>query len=209
MAKKSNKSTAPKEEVVIEKEDLFEKEEVVEEEETVTNKVSNEDKLVKDIVKKEKETKRVYKDEDLIPCRSITSGGLYVEGDRTHYLYTWADYGDVVDVEYRDLIFMIRQNNKNVFEPRFIIEDAELVSQFKNLDNLYTTMYEIGDFETLLSLNVRDLEAQIKLLPSGAQNAFKQYVVTAIDNRTLDSVQKIKVIDNIFKTNLLLTLAQN
>ena len=42
-------------------------------------------------------TVRKYDPEDMIPCRSVTNGCLYITGNRSNFGYVWADYGDVVD----------------------------------------------------------------------------------------------------------------
>ena len=48
----------------------------------------------------------------------------------------------------------------------------------------------------------------IKALPVGCKNAIKGVAATMIDNGSLDSIQKIKALDEIFETNMLLTLVQ-
>lgn len=69
-----------------------------------------------------KEDVKTFSPEDTIPCRSLVSGGLYIEGARSHILYSWADCGDVVDVEYRDLIYLVRtREDVNIYSPRIII----------------------------------------------------------------------------------------
>lgn len=149
-----------------------------------------------------------YNNTDTIPCRSICNGRLFIDGARSKIFYQWADYGDIVDVEYQDLLFMIRSNDANIMLPRIIIEDEEFVSQNKNLEKLYESLYSMQDFREILSLSPSQMRDAILSLPKGAQNAIKGVASTMIDNGTLDSVAKIKIIDEIFGTNLLLTLAQ-
>ena len=48
----------------------------------------------------------------------------------------------------------------------------------------------------------------INALPMGCKNALKGITATMIDNGQLDSIQKIKALDEIFETNMLLTLVQ-
>lgn len=147
--------------------------------------------------------------EELIMCRSNTSGGLYVEGNRSKYVYTWADYNDVVGVEYRDLVFMIRSNDKTVFEPRIIIEDDEIIEQFKQLQNLYESLYNVDDLTEVLNLPVRQMKDVIENMPKGAKEALKGIAATMISEHRLDSISKVKTLDEIFNTKLLLTLAEN
>lgn len=166
------------------------------------------EKVEKTVVKEEK-TEIVFNPEDTIPCRSLVSGGLYIEGSRSHLLYSWADCGDVVDVEYRDLIYLVRTRaDVNIYSPRIIIEDEEFVKQNKALKELYDSLYSAGDLNTILTLPVPKMKAEISKLPIGAKEALKGMVATMIDSRVLDSVQKIKALDEIFGTKMLLTLAQ-
>lgn len=157
----------------------------------------------------EESKSRKFLQEDLIPCKSIVSGGLYVEGARSKMLYTWADYDDVVEVEYRDLLFMVRsRENSTIYEPRIIVLDNDFISQNKALADFYESMYTTDDLREIIKLPVPKMKKEIEKLPEGIRNAIKGLAATMIDTRTLDSVQKIKALDEIFGTSMLLTLVQ-
>lgn len=175
---------------------------------SMTRTVSNEETVMaKDT--EEKVIKKKYGQEDLIPCRSLVSGGLYIIGARSNFLYTWADYGDVVDVEYRDLVYMLRSNDKSVFEPRIIIEDEQIVSENKVIEELYNSLYSAGDFNTILNLSIAEMKKRIEQLPIGARDAFKDYVVSMIEKKQLDSIKKVKAIDEYFGTSFLMALTED
>ena len=89
--------------------------------------------------------KKVYDDSDLIPCRSIVNGQLFIKGTKSGMPYMWADYNDVANIEYQDLIYMIRSTDKSVFEPRIIIDDEDLVAQYPKLTELYESLYSMSD----------------------------------------------------------------
>ena len=152
---------------------------------------------------------RVFAPEDTIPCRSLVSGGLYIEGSRSHILYSWADCGDVVDVEYRDLVYLVRtREDVNIYSPRIIIEDEDFIEQNKSVKDFYDSMYTTGDLNDILLLPISDMKSAIEQLPRGAKESIKGIASTMINSHILDSVQKIKVLDEIFGTNMLLTLVQ-
>lgn len=152
---------------------------------------------------------RKYNPEDLIPCRSMVSGGLYIEGDRSKFTYSWADYGDVNDVEYRDLIYMVRTNgNKSIYEPRIIVEDEEFINQNPSLKKFYDSLYTTTDLIGILDLPENRMKEVVESLPIGCKNALKGIVSTMIDDNRLDSIGKIKTLDSIFGTNMLLTLVR-
>lgn len=173
-----------------------------------TEEVTKPEKPVKKVEKKVEQTKK-YNPEDLIPCRSLTSGQLFLNGERSRLVYQWADYGDVVDVEVRDLDFLIKSNrNVNIYGPRFIIQDDEFVSQYPELVKFYSTVFSIKDLMDIVDLPIPQMRREIEGLPETAKNNFKNILSTMIDNHTLDSVQKIKFLDEILGTQLLLTLVQ-
>ena len=152
----------------------------------------------------EKKTKK-YEATDGIPCRSITPGGLYMEGLKSHILYEWADNGDVTEVEYQDLVAAIRSNLSYVQKPYFIIEDENIVSQFPQIVKIYDSMYSIKDLKDVLTtLSPKDMKATILSLPDGAKESVKHIASQMISNGSLDSVQKIKYLDEIFNTKLML-----
>lgn len=168
-------------------------------------KVTNESKITNTPVVEE----RIFNPEDTIPCRSIVSGGLYIEGSRSHILYSWADCGDVEDVEYRDLIYLVRTRaNANIYSPRIIIEDEDFINQNKSVKDFYDSMYDTSDLNQILLLPISQMKAEIANLPIGAKESIKGIAATMIDSHVLDSVQRIKALDEIFGTNMLLTLVQ-
>lgn len=168
-------------------------------------KVTNESKTTNTPVVEE----RIFNPEDTIPCRSIVSGGLYIEGSRSHILYSWADCGDVEDVEYRDLIYLVRTRaNANIYSPRIIIEDEDFINQNKSVKDFYDSMYDTSDLNQILLLPISQMKAEIANLPIGAKESIKGIAATMIDSHVFDSVQRIKALDEIFGTNMLLTLVQ-
>lgn len=149
------------------------------------------------------DSSRIYDDSDLIPCRSITTGELLVEGQKSKALYRWADYGYVEHMEYRDLLYDIRSaSNSFANKPCFIIEDEELVSQFPKLEALYASLYTNGDFDELLDQDPAALKQIVPALPKGVRESFKSYVATQIRNGNFDSMNRIKALDEVFGTSM-------
>lgn len=151
-------------------------------------------------VKKEKKT---YAPSDGIPCKSITNGGLYMPGLKSNILYTWIDAGEVIDVECQDLQAAIRSNNGYVMNPLFVIEDEEFVAQFPQLKKIYETLYSVGELEDVITkLSPGSMKATILSLPKGAQDAIKHLASKMVSDGRLDSVKKIKTLDEIFDTEM-------
>lgn len=156
-------------------------------------------------VKKKEKTQRKFEATEGIPCKSITSGGLYMEGIKSHIVYEWADNGDVTEVEYQDVVAAIRSNASYISKPYFIIEDEDVLEQFPQIKKKYESMYSIKDLrDVLIDLPVKSMKATILSLPEGAKESIKHLASQMISNGSLDSVQKIKTLDEIYGTELML-----
>ena len=167
------------------------KKEVVSEETTV----ATESKIVKKTVRK-------FAPDDLIVCRSITFGELLLTGKKSKLLYSWANYGDTTEVEYQDLQALKSTRSSYLFKPRFIIEDEELVEQWgKDFGDIYKNIEDV-DAEDLLKLPVAQLRSKLKKASKGVQQAIKNIAGEKILNGSLDSLAKIKAIDEILGTDL-------
>lgn len=151
--------------------------------------------------------KRKFSTSDLIPCISITPGEMFFIGDKTKKLYTWADADDIAYIEYCDLAFAVRAKNKMVYKPRFIIQDGDFLSEFHDIEEIYGSLYSTQDLKNILKLSPSQMEKEINTLPEGAKDSLKHIAATMIDNGTFDSAQRIKILDKIFGTNMLIKLA--
>ena len=207
MKKTNNKNTTTKsktENIQVE-ETIVASTEVTESTEEIVENEKIEEKATKQVETVVEKKPRKYEATDGIPCKSITPGGLYMEGIKSHILYEWADNGDVTEVEYQDLVAAIRSNVSYIHKPYFIIEDEDIVAQFPQINKIYESMYSIKDLkEVLTDLSPRDMKATILTLPEGAKESIKHIASQMISNGSLDSVQKIKFLDEIFDTRLML-----
>ena len=61
----------------------------------------------------------------------LEKGMILVNGGAVSKNYKLKN-GDVIDIEYQDLIYMVRTRaNKDIYEPRIIIEDEDFLAEFK------------------------------------------------------------------------------
>jgi hypothetical protein len=152
--------------------------------------------------KSTKKVARKFEPDDLIVCRSITFGELLLTGKKSKLLYSWANYGDTTEVEYQDLQALKSTRSSYLFKPRFIIEDEDLVEQWgKDFGDIYKNIEDI-DAEDLLKLPVAQLRSKLKKASKGVQLAVKNIAGDKILNGSLDSLAKIKAIDEILGTDL-------
>lgn len=160
-------------------------------------------------VEKTVATKKEFKNDDQIPCRSVTNGELLMVGSKSGALYRWADCNYVEYVDYQDLLYATRAHSSYLFKPFFVVMDEDFVSQNKELDKLYRDMYTFSDISEILDLPASEMKEVIGQLPAGVKEAVKGVAATQIDNGTFDSIKKIRILDEIFGTSMLQILLDN
>lgn len=158
-----------------------------------------------DVVKEKiaRTEKKKFKDTDVIPCKSITSGELGMIGVKTNINYTWFGRNDIVDVEYQDLTAAIRSGKKQVLSPAFVIQDDDFIAEFPQIAKIYDSMFSTDDLKDIFDLSPNQMKSVILQLPTGAKESIKHIAATEISSGRLDSVQKIKALDDIFDTKFM------
>lgn len=149
-----------------------------------------------------KKTKKKFEQTDFIMCRSVIQGGLFLEGAKTKQLYRWTDYGDETEVEYRDLVSEVRAKSAFVFSPYFIVEDEDFIEEFPQLKQFYNQYYSVKDLREILSLPLSSMAKKIEELPNGAKESLRSLAASMISSGAIDSVSKIKKLDEIFDTDM-------
>ena len=140
--------------------------------------------------------------DELILCRSVRFGELRLIGPKTHMAYSWANEGDVREVEYQDLVSWRALRHKYLFEPMIIIEDEDLVEEWKaDLGDLYDKLQTI-DIKAMFKLPERQFVAQLKKLPAGMKTTVQNMAYSMIQDRTLYDLRIIDAIDEILGTEL-------
>lgn len=154
-----------------------------------------------------KPTPRKYAPDDLIPCRSVTYGELLLSAPKSKLMYVWANYNDVTEVEFQDLQALKSTRSNYLFRPRIVIEDEELVEQWsKDFKDMYSKIIHV-DVEEIFDLPLGKFKTALKNAPKGVQQAVKNIAGEKIMNGSLDSLAKIKAIDEILGTDLKLYLS--
>ena len=149
--------------------------------------------------------KRKFGANDPIECRSVTYGELLLPGKKSQLLYRWMNYGDTTEVEYQDLQALKSMNSPYLKAPMFVILDEELLEQWPEFKPLYESVM-VDDFEKLFTLPINQFKAKLKKFPASYRETIKNVASAMILDGTLDSVQKIKAIDECLNTDLKLYL---
>lgn len=161
----------------------------------------NNEEPVEQLVPQKKEKKK-FQQHDLIMCRSVVDGGLFLEGSKTKQLYQWNDYGDESEVEYRDLVAEVRVKSNFVFAPWFIVEDDDFVEEFPQLKQFYSQYLNIKDLREILDLPVNQMAKKIQELPKSTKDSIRNLAASMVKSGAIDSVSKIKKLDELFETDM-------
>ena len=148
-----------------------------------------------------------YAKTTLIPCRSICNGVLYVHGPNSNSDYMFWNFDDVQDIQFQDLDAFVKRHANCIYKPQFIIEDEEFIAQNPQIQQVYDSMYTKQDLREILNLPKAQMVKAINELPLGAKEAIKGLASSMIERGTLDSIEKVKAIDEIFDTKLIFTVA--
>lgn len=154
----------------------------------------------KPVVKKQT---RKFDPNETFSCRSVCYGELILEGYKSKILYTWANCGDYADVEYQDLQALQSRKSHFLTDPLFIIEDEELVEHWGTLLKPIYTKIEEDDIEQLLKLTPSQLKKKLKTVPVGIKESIKTMAAAKILSGELDSLNRIKAIDEVLGTELM------
>lgn len=166
----------------------------------LVEELNKDDSVVSEEPKKKE--KKKFQQTDLIMCKSVVVGGLFLEGSKTKQIYQWNDYGDESEVEYRDLVAEVRSRSAYVFNPWFIVEDEDFIEEFPQLKQFYTQYLSVRDLKEILELPVSQMAKKISELPSGAKESLKTIAASMVSSGAIDSVAKIKKLDEIFETDM-------
>lgn len=174
------------------------------------NKPAEKDKEIKTssesvapIITRKKPNRSSHDPEERILCRSVTQGSLLYPAKKSGITYIWDEYGDEAEVEYQDLLPLYLTKSPYLMNPWFIIEDMELVEEWSDrLGPLYSNIYQYEDIDYVLSLPTEDFRTAVLTMPTGLRDGLKTKIATKIDEGSFDSLQKIKIVDQILGTDL-------
>lgn len=163
-----------------------------------TPEIETDEKSVEDEPVKKTARKKQFDDHDYILCHSVTAGGLGIIGGKTDTYYRFDQYGAECDIEYIDLVQLVRSRSEHIFMPRIIIDDEDFLAEFPQVTEAYNNMYSRGDLKKILALPADRMRVEIEKLPDGAKDTIKTMAATNIANGTLDSIASVRVLSDIF-----------
>ena len=157
------------------------------------------------VEKPQKKELRKFAQDDLILCKSVTYGELLLPGKKSKLLYIWSNYGDTTEVEFQDLQALRSTRSTYLMNPYFVIEDEELLDQWPELKAVYDKTMAL-DIDGLFSLPINQFKKKLRDMPIGFREPVKNIAGEKIRDGSLDSIAKIKAIDEALGTELRLMI---
>lgn len=143
-----------------------------------------------------------FNQDDKILCSSVSAGVTHVKGQKTGEIYTFESEGASEYIEYRDLVAAVRTNSDIIFKPFIIVKDKDFIDEQDKLKKFYDSLYTIEDYNEFFRVPAQRMKNILDQLPDGIKNTIKSMAVTKIANGSLDSVARIKALDEYFGTQL-------
>ncbi len=171
---------------------------------TKTNTVNESEEIKTEEVKQTqtKSAPKKFNPNDGIKCRSVTHGILFVDGLATNMKYTFVDYDYETEITYRDLVALVVARNKAIYNPRIIIMDEDFIAEYPTLSKFYDEHFATKNIKDILDLPDYQMKEAISKLPKGAVESLKSIAVNQIVSGEIDSIRKIKALDEAFGTDL-------
>lgn len=158
------------------------------------------DALIKSILSNANQNTNDNHEKQYVMCRSVTSGGLNINC-KSGNVYEFNKYGSDCEIEYHDLVALVRKHSDHIFEPRIVIEDEAFIAEFPQLSKAYEKLYTKQDLEDILRLQPAQMTEQIKSLPASVFENLRNIVATKIADGSIDSVRKIRALSEIYDSD--------
>ena len=155
------------------------------------------------VVETVKEAKK-FKDTDLVACLCMFPGTVGMTGRRTGNVYLWEDMGVTEYVEYQDLRSeVLNKKSMYIYKPLIIVEDEDFLDQNPTLEKMYKDMYTPDEIISKIRKETPEgMRKFVEALPTGIKDSVKNIASTMMHDGILYDIRKIRILDNIFETDL-------
>lgn len=170
---------------------------------TKTTKTSKNNVVLEEAKKETKKEVKTFKEDEGILCRSITRGELIYIGKKSNTKYIFSNHDDTCEIEVRDLNSLKASKSAYLYNPLFVIEDEEFLSQpkWKDIKEMYDRTVA-NDINEIIDKPIGQFKQIVSRLNKGYKDALASEVATRIHENNFDSLSKIKAIDEICGTDL-------
>lgn len=138
---------------------------------------------------------------ELIPVMNITNGTLVYTSRKTGLSVKFEKYGDVEYLEVGELLTMRSGQKRFIDEPWILIMDDEVV-EYLGLDKMYKKLVSPQNVDQIFSFDAETFKEIVDNAPIGYAQLIISRAKAKLKDGSLDSVAKIKVLEDKFKVEL-------
>jgi hypothetical protein len=138
---------------------------------------------------------------ELIPVMNITNGTLVYTSRKTGLSVKFEKYGDVEYLEIGELLTMRSGQKRYLDEPWILIMDDEVV-QYLGLDKMYKKLVSPQNVDQIFSFDLETYKEVVENAPIGYAQLIISRAKERLKDGSLDSMAKIKVLEEKFKVEL-------
>lgn len=147
-----------------------------------------------------KRVAKIDRDEQ-VEVMNITNGNLVYQSTKTGMEVLFEDFGDKEWLEVGELLTMRSSQRKFLNEPWILIMDEEVVN-YLGLDKLYDKMIDPEKIDSVFKMPVPKFKEVIEDAPRGIAELIVSRARQKIEDGSLDSVSKIRVLNDKFDIDL-------
>ena len=140
--------------------------------------------------------------ETMVECRNGTAGNLI---DKTTlnpgYNGEWEAFGDVQEMEYRELVSM-RGNQRRFFEENWILIDDPAIIKKLGVERYYKNSLTTDNFNDVFTMPADEIKKIVPTLPGGTKDAIASEAKKKIETGELDSRSAIKALEDSLSVEL-------
>lgn len=141
---------------------------------------------------------------DYIPCRCVKGHYVCIRNTKSGSAYPFYGYGDEQEIEFQDLRGLVTARSGFLFDPSIIILDDDVLNlpQFKKLKDIYERTFSTEDIDALFELDDLTFKERLLSATNGTKDLILASVTRMLKEGTFESIAKLRMIDEVFKTNL-------
>ena len=142
-----------------------------------------------------------FKDDDMILVMNGFGGALTHRSLSTTRVWEFSGFGQTHKIPYGELL-TIRNTNPKVFNKGWLVVLNPKIQEDFGLTEMYKNILTPSNIDTVFDNNVEELGKLIDALPEGMQIALVDKAREFYSTGKIDSISKIKLIENKFNISL-------
>lgn len=140
--------------------------------------------------------------ETMVECRNGTASNLiYKSTLNPGYTVEWEAFGDVQEMEYRELVSM-RGNQRRFFEENWILIDDPAIIKKLGVERYYKNSLTTDNFNDVFTMPADEIKKIVPTLPGGTKDAIASEAKKKIETGELDSRSAIKALEDTLSVEL-------